>query len=256
MQKKATILAVEDESILRERLVKLLVDYRFAGAVYSAANGCEAMEKIETHKPHVVISDIVMPGMSGIELMQCCHQQHPEIEFILLSGHKEFSYAQQAVQCRAANYLLKPLVVNELFETLDGVLERLDFGRQAPDQATETAIYSPTVQRLLSEVDLNLGNSALSLKQICQTRLFINETYAGRLFRREVGVKFSDYVNRCRMQQTEFLLRSSPHLSIAQVAEQVGFGDNYRYFIEVFKKTYETTPKQYQLILRNGNRMD
>ena len=75
--------------------------------VYAATNGLEALEKCAKLMPHIVISDINMPSMDGIELTRALREKHPQIKVILLTVHEEFKYAQQAVGLGACDYLIK-----------------------------------------------------------------------------------------------------------------------------------------------------
>lgn len=248
MSKKIKLLIADDEKLLRERLYLLLRDFAPVEIVATAQNGLEALEKILAFAPQIVITDIVMPGMNGIELAERCMQQHIQAQFIILSGHQDFQYARQAIRFGVVSYLLKPISSEELFAALNEAVNKLR--PPSPETLHPGLVYSHTVEQLLAEVENELSNSRLSLKLIAQTRLFINETHAGRVFHRETGIKFSDYVNERRIKQAVALMYGDPSLSILQLSEAVGFGDNYRYFIEIFKKHYNMTPKQFQLSLK------
>ncbi len=114
-----SVVIADDEKGIVE-LIKHLLDPQIVQAkiVGEACNGIEAYELIIKEKPDVVITDIRMPGLTGIELIQRCQNESPHTAFVMISGFQEFSYAQAALQYGAVNYLLKPLKKKSLNETL------------------------------------------------------------------------------------------------------------------------------------------
>ncbi|MCA5010913.1 response regulator, partial [Clostridioides difficile] len=85
---------------------------------------------IEKDKPHVVLSDIRMPEMDGMELMQHLNQHYPEIKIIILSGYNDFEYLQMSIKNRVMEYLLKPTDLDEFEVTFRKIKERLDEERK------------------------------------------------------------------------------------------------------------------------------
>ncbi len=247
MSKKANLLIVEDEVILRKRLVSLLNSVENIEIVGTADNGLTAFEMITQYQPDIVLSDIVMPGMDGIELIAKCRESNRNAEFIFISGHKEFDYAQKSIQYRAFAYLLKPLVPEELFFAIDEII------KNKPSKSEDDfALYkgnNSVVRQILEQIERNIKDPDLTLKYICRNILFVNETNAGRLFTKELGIKFTDYVTKRRIQIAVALIHSDPTLTITRISQESGFGDNYRNFIDGFKKNMNMTPKQYQLTL-------
>ncbi len=248
MLKKIKLLIVEDESILRKRLVSLLETANFIEIIGTANNGLDAYTSIKSNMPDIVVSDIVMPGMSGIELIAKCRELSDDIEFIFVSGHKEFEYAQKSVTYRAAAYLLKPLMAEELFDAIDGILKK----KSTQENLNENLYHSdnPLVNQILEQIEANIKDPNLTLKNICRTILFVNETNAGRLFTKELGIKFTEYVTKRRIHIAVSKIHSDPSLTITRISEEVGFGNNYRNFIDGFKKHMNMTPKQYQLSIK------
>lgn len=89
-------------------------------------NGLEALEQIKKDKPHVIISDIRMPEMDGIELMQHLNKHYPEIKIIILSGYNDFEYLQMSIKSRVTEYLLKPTDLDEFEVMFRKMKDRLD----------------------------------------------------------------------------------------------------------------------------------
>lgn len=117
-----TVVIADDEKGIVE-LVKHLINPELVQVeiVGEAYNGLDAYELIQLHKPDVVITDIRMPGLTGIELIERCAKTCPETKFVMISGFQEFAYAQAALQYGAVDYLLKPLKKAALNDTLERI---------------------------------------------------------------------------------------------------------------------------------------
>lgn len=103
------ILVVDDEMLVRQGIIHLLdwegEGFQIAG---EASNGREALELIEIQRPHIILTDIVMPVMDGEELIRLVKGMYPEIEVIVLSSFSEFEYVRSTFQSGVADYILKP----------------------------------------------------------------------------------------------------------------------------------------------------
>lgn len=113
------VLIVDDEPKLREGL-RTFIDWESLGyrVVDTAANGKEALEKFSEYHPELVIADIRMPGMDGLQLISCLREQAPLLHILILSGYADFDYAKRAIFHRTDGYLLKPVDEEELIEYL------------------------------------------------------------------------------------------------------------------------------------------
>ena len=120
------IVIVEDEIRIREGLMKLLerIDQNYQ-VVGEAENGKAGLELILDSKPDLVITDVQMPIMDGLEMLRCLQEKQPLPKVIILSAYSEFSYAQQAIKLGVSEYLIKPIMVNELTQALRMVEQQL-----------------------------------------------------------------------------------------------------------------------------------
>ncbi|AZN41897.1 response regulator transcription factor [Paenibacillus albus] len=113
------ILLVDDEQMIKLSLRKIISethpDFVIVG---DASDGKEALELAARERPHVIITDISMPVMSGIELIRQVHASGERIEIVILSGYGEFDYAQEAIRCGVADYILKPMRVSAVKELM------------------------------------------------------------------------------------------------------------------------------------------
>lgn len=121
------IMLVDDEEEVRTSIIKK-INWEENGflVVGDAENGTDALEKIESLEPNVVITDIRMPYMDGLKLTESLHQKFPSIKVIIFSGFDDFSYAREAIRLGVTEYILKPVNVLELTEILKRVRLKLD----------------------------------------------------------------------------------------------------------------------------------
>lgn len=120
------ILIVEDEVYARESLVKHTREYQplSSAEILEAENGQEAWQLFQAHRPELVLSDIRMPLLDGLELTRLISDSDIPARVVIVSGYAEFQYAQKAIHYGAAGYLLKPIATGELYATFDGLLQR------------------------------------------------------------------------------------------------------------------------------------
>ncbi|MED5017158.1 response regulator [Paenibacillus chibensis] len=127
-----TVLIVDDESIFRKGLRHLITEMDSSwDIVGEARHGAEALEIIKQHAPDLVITDIRMPQMDGIELQNAVKEKYPHIAFVVLSGYGEFHYARESLRLGARDYLLKPIEKEELRRTLNQAYQEWAAQREA-----------------------------------------------------------------------------------------------------------------------------
>lgn len=119
------LLIADDEAIIRKGLLSL--DWESIGVhiVGAVSNGIEALEMVQSQKVDIVLSDIRMPGMDGIELAQFLKSNELCVKMIFLSGYDDFQYAQEATKWGVSEYILKPTKPEEIFSCVIRVYEGL-----------------------------------------------------------------------------------------------------------------------------------
>lgn len=118
---------VDDESLFRQFLKKVLPwDELGFNICWEARDGEDALNLIKTVPPHLMLVDITMPFIDGIELTKRLKQDYPSINVILVTGHEEFEYARTALRLGVSDYLLKPFTADELKATIEKIKEKLD----------------------------------------------------------------------------------------------------------------------------------
>lgn len=238
--RKLRVLLVDDEIMIREGFKKLF-DWEAHGCVVAgeAADGMEALAKIDTLNPDIVIMDINIPIMNGLKVIKMSRIKHPDTAFIIVSGYDDFSYCREALRLKITDYILKPVNYEEFGTCIDNLKISMyqENVSQEPEEQDERIINSITrfMQEHLAE--------EMSLSVLAE-EFHMNPQYISQLFKNEIGVGFLAYLTSIRMEKAKKLLLSTS-LSIGEVAEQSGYGD-YRVFTKVFKKSEGITPSQYR----------
>lgn len=143
------IFIAEDEHLIRESLKRMITEFSTflpLSSIEDASDGELALSMIAEQKPDILVTDIRMPFMNGIELANEVKKLLPDIQIIFISGYDEFTYAKAAIQLQVAEYLLKPIKPNELQKSLEQIIQKLE-AASLLKQSKETNGYSLEVQK-------------------------------------------------------------------------------------------------------------
>ena len=238
--KKLRVLLVDDEIMIREGF-KRLFDWEGhdCQVVGEAADGMEALTKIDSLQPDIAIMDINIPIMNGLKVIQLSRLKHPDMAFVIVSGYDDFSYCREALRLQITDYILKPVNYEEFGSCIDHL--KIALFRRGASQPEQTLEERP-IQALVRYLQEHLGED-VTLTVLAE-EFHLSAQYISQLFKSEIGVNFLTYLTNIRMEKAKNLLLTTP-LSVAEVSGQVGYGD-YRVFTKVFKKTEGITPSQYR----------
>ena len=199
----------------------------------------KALPFIMSKKPELIITDIRMPGMSGLELIQKVRSHHLNCEFIIVSGYNDFAYAKEAIAYGVTGYCLKPLDPDETGSGLERARTALN-RRSALPQAN--AYIDDTFENILNYMSTHFPEK-LTLKSLAAV-FTMNPNYCCTLFTKYLGKTFSQHLTELRITEAQSLLKSTNH-SLETIAQMVGYND-YFYFSKVFKKHCSYSPKEYR----------
>ncbi len=221
--------------------LKKLLDKLNIGAyvIGTANNGLTAKEEIAHFKPDVIFADIRMPGLSGLELLQVIPEVSSESKVVIISGYAEFSYAQEAVQHHAYDYLLKPIKEEELSRVMTSIINERE---GITDEDRMPVVSDRMIDNVLSEIREHYMED-ISLTSL-SAKYNISMGHLSKLIKEQLSVNFSDYIASLRIQRAKELLRDDS-LSIQEISEIVGYND-YFYFTKVFKKVEGISPSKYR----------
>lgn len=251
------VLVVEDEDIIRKGLIGT-IDWLSAGYIISgeAINGQDGLEKIEKYKPDLVITDIRMPVMDGIEMLKKAQEKNFKFEKIILTSYGEFEYAQEGIKLGVADYILKPIDEDVFYDALKKVKEKIkkietfETVQDIIVKEDETEFFNPKIylgkekdkNRYVDKVIEKIISSyaeKLNIKDIAE-ELGVSTSYLSRKFKDVTGETFLDVLNKYRIQKSIKLLQKQEY-KIYEISEKVGFTD-YKHFCNVFKKYLEIAP--------------
>lgn len=137
------LLIVDDEANIREGLSKT-IDWSSIGIDYvdCAKNGIEALKFVKQTAPDILLTDIRLPGMDGLELAENVTRLYPKTRILLLSGYADFSYAKQAISIGVDEYLVKPVNINDLIEKIKILVEEIAHNDSVPPAQSLTSIIT------------------------------------------------------------------------------------------------------------------
>lgn len=151
------LVIVEDEDNIRHSL-ECFIPWGKIGfqVVGSFSDGTDALDYLRDNPCDVVLTDILMSRMSGLEMIEHLHQIHPRLKIVILSGHSDFGYAQQAIRYQVAHYLVKPVDEDELIEVFLGLKQQLD------SEAAEHTLADAETRELKQMVQKNFFRDLIS----------------------------------------------------------------------------------------------
>jgi len=237
-----SIMIVEDEYLVRQGIASL-VNYEQFGmqVIAQAENGREAWQKFQENPADILLTDINMPQMNGLELAKLVRDQVPTCHIVFLTGYDDFDYARTAIKLGADDYLLKPFSKDDVEEMLAKVQTKLDKERKKAQ--IQNLVDQGQRSELEEAIHERLADSELSLKSLA-SQLGFSPSYLSVLIKKELGLPFQDYLIQERMKKAKLLLLTTD-LKIYEIAEQVGFED-MNYFSQRFKQVVGLTPRQFK----------
>ena len=237
-----SIMIVEDEYLVRQGIASLVIYEKFSMQVIAQAeNGIEAWKKFQENPADILLTDINMPQMNGLELAKLVRDQAPKCHIVFLTGYDDFDYARTAIKLGADDYLLKPFSKDDVEEILAKLQTKLDKERKKAQ--IQNLVDQGQHSELEEAIHERLADSELSLKNLA-FQLGFSPSYLSVLIKKELGLPFQDYLIQERMKKAKLLLLTTD-LKIYEIAEQVGFED-MNYFSQRFKQVVGLTPRQFK----------
>lgn len=248
-----TLMLVDDDIEMIE-MMSGLVDWTNYGydRVITAAGGPEAIQAIGNDPVDLLISDIGMPVMDGYELSRLLKERNPELMIVFLTCHEDFDHAKQAISVGADDYVLKYSLTEKSLAEVLREMERKRKGRhyeenlllqhqnaKAAGEASLTFTANEDINQVLRYIAENLDKK-ISL-QSAADHIYKNSSYLSRLFKQHIGMSFTDYLIRQRIEKATRLLADSS-LSAEEISEQIGI-DNVSYFYQFYKRETGKTPR-------------
>lgn len=255
------VLIVDDE-YSSSHYIEALIEKKCPGFAVSASaeNGRQALEQIDRERPDVLISDIRMPVMDGIELIETVSRSCPDVVLVLVTGYQDFEYARKALRAGVSEYLLKPVKPSQMQQLMEEIKRKLDksrherqivdfhalMKRNMPEDAGQIVEKTDDKDTLFDEILAYMEvhiREELTLSRICRD-IGVSQTAIGRMFRTKADTSFCSYLTRLRIERAKEYMRQHPNVFIKDVAAQVGYRDQF-YFTRTFRSVTGLTPSEY-----------
>lgn len=263
------VVIIDDEPIIVEGLSKGVnwaeVNCQVIGTAYS---GEEGLKLIREASPDIIFSDIRMPYMDGLTMIAAVKSEFPYTQIAILTGYRDFDYAQRAIRLGVTRFLLKPSKMDEIEEALCAMTKKLDEaggrrkkepereersenapeneddnkGQQEEEAAGECAASSYIVKNAVEYIEAHYKEK-LKLSDVAD-QVYVSQWHLSKLMNRYLGQSFSDILNGVRINKAKELLKD-PALRIGDIADEVGFLD-MAHFSRVFKKIAGISANEYR----------
>ena len=250
---------VDDEFRIRE-IIKKMIPWDSLGLLLidSCSSAPKALESMQNEMPDILITDVKMPVMDGIELIRRAKVISPNLQCIILSGYDEFLLAQAAMLENVKYYILKPCSMDELVEALQKCAQVIDLSRKTKEDREKEPLINMSKEALEEQVkryiEDHYQDQRLTLKYVADEVLHMNAQYVGKRFYQKTGKKFSEYLLSVRMKKAKEYLKRNSNCKMYEVAEIVGLSNNVQYFYHLFKQHTGMTPREFQQIERTQHR--
>lgn len=239
------ILVVDDEPTVRRGII-LGVDWAAMDCVVvgEASNGQEGLEAAERYNPNLIITDVRMPKMDGLEMLEILRERGCKAKAVVLTAYGEFEYARRALQLGAFDYLLKPFRNQDL----EAVIRRAQ-EKQPPEMLPDEEMRLPKgdkskyVLEAMNYIAEHYADEDIGITTIAEN-LGVSEGHLSHIFKKETSYTVNAYLTRYRVHVAMKLLRDCRY-KVYEVSERVGYRD-VSYFGSIFKKQTGMSPSEYQ----------
>ena len=275
-----SMVILDDVKIVLQGIQKLCQKEDFGFVIKGAfVDSLKALDALPGLRPHLIITDVRMPQMDGLEFARRAKEILPESEIVILSGYRDFSYAQTAMQIGVSDYLLKPIKKTDFGDMLHRMYERLEakIGQaayyQVLDGYVRGLVGEEEVKHVVSSVQpANVAqrpgvlakegeqsptkivrdalyyirrhyNENISLTDVAE-HINVNKSYLCDVFKKEQKVTILQYMTNLRIEKAKELLLHTD-MKMYEISVEVGYND-YTYFSQIFKRNTGETLSEFR----------
>lgn len=238
------VVLIDDENIIVEGLRRVVkwADYncQVVGTANDAASGADQIRALH---PHILFTDIRMPGQDGLVMLAGLRSEFPDMQVIVMTGYRDFAYAQEAIRLGVTRFLLKPTKMDEINEALQTMVQHLD--KMPPEEETEAHSQSAGsfIVDKACEYMRDHYSEKLTLQAVADC-CYVSQWHLSKLLNRYAEKSFYDILNSIRIQKAKELL-ADPSLRIGDIGEMVGYSDT-AHFARTFKKLEGMSANEYR----------
>lgn len=275
-----SMILLDDEKIVLQGIQKLCQKEDFGFVIKGAyVDPLKALDALPDLRPHLVITDVRMPQMDGLEFARRVREILPESEIVILSGYRDFSYAQTAMQIGVSDYLLKPVKKADFADMLHRIYARLE---TKSGQASYYRVLDGYARGLVDEAEVKQAvssmqssgnihhpgelaregdksptrivrdalyyirrhyNENISLTDVAE-HINVNKSYLCDVFKKEQKVTILQYMTNLRIEKAKELLIHTD-MKMYEISVEVGYND-YTYFSQIFKRSTGETLSEFR----------
>jgi len=238
------VVLIDDENIIVEGLRRVIkwADYG-CEVVGTACDAAQGAEMIRTLRPHILFTDIRMPCMDGLSMVAGLRSEFPDMQVTVLTGYRDFSYAQEAIRLGVTRFLLKPSKMDEIREALQTMVKRLDkLPPEAEAEEQSVSAGSFIVNQAISFMETHYQQK-LTLQEVADC-CYVSQWHLSKLLNRFAEKSFYDILNAIRIRKAKELLLN-PRLKIGDISDMVGYADT-AHFARTFKKLEGVSANTYR----------
>lgn len=241
------VVLVDDENIIVEGLRRVVkwADYR-CNVVGTASDAEEGARLIRELRPNILFTDIRMPGKDGLTMVAGLRSEFPDMQVVILTGYRDFDYAQEAIRLGVSRLLLKPSKMDEIKEALETMVARLDALPREPAEEECAHAGSFIVNQAMAYMEKNYQQK-LTLQEVADC-CYVSQWHLSKLLNRYSEKSFYDILNTIRIHAAQKLL-ADPSLKIGDIGEMVGYMDS-AHFARTFKKIAGMSANEYRNSLK------
>lgn len=239
-------LIIDDEKPVRIAISKLgkWTKFHVKQPIPQVENGQDGMKAMWELRPDLVFVDMQMPVMDGAEFLRQASASFPDSAFIVISGYDNFDYLQNAIRCGASDYLLKPVVEEDLNNAVLEALRKLHPDTDFDDSAADLPeIGAEEVIDIIKNTIDSRYSQNIRIQDFCD-KYFFSREYLSKLFKARYQSGIYEYLLSVRMERAKELL-ADPEIRIQDIASRVGYADN-NYFSKAFRNYYGIAPTEYR----------
>lgn len=249
------VLIADDELNILEGLCMQVESYNLAiKIVAKAQDGQTALDLFEKYTPDLVMIDINMPQLNGLQCIEQFKKIKPDVKIIIISSYDSFKYAQAAIQLQVDFYILKPIDENQLYEILQECLKRIDQSLYTSSVLHKNHSPESSTKNIIQFINTHYADKNLS-SELIEREFGISRTTLFKLMKTVTDKSLNEYITMIRIRQATALLKKDDSISLKEIAEACGYGDPF-YFSRVFKKQTGYSPSEYKKMINGDENHD
>ena len=237
------VVLIDDEKRIVEGLRKVVrwEDFgcQVAGDAGDAVSGAALIRDI---RPDILFTDIRMPGDDGLTMLAGLRSEFPDMQVVVLTGYREFNYAQEAIRLGVTRFLLKPSKLDEIYDALRTATERLGAQSSSADNRESRYAQSHIVNHAIEYMETHFADK-LTLQEVADS-CYVSQWHLSKLLNKQTNGTFYDALNEIRVREAIRLL-ADPKLRVGDIGAMVGYQDS-AHFARVFKKFTGMSANEYR----------